>query len=41
MLGMVDMDDVFEVVSQTGDWIEINYNGNTGYISAEFVETVE
>lgn len=41
VLGMVDMDDLFEVISQTDEWIEINYNGRGGYISAEFAEIVE
>lgn len=41
MIGMVDMDQVFDVISQNGDWIEINYNGTTGYISSEFTEVVE
>ena len=41
MLGMVDMDSVFDVISQRGEWIEINYNGMTGYINSEFTEFVE
>ena len=41
MLGMVDMDSVFDVISQKGEWIEINYNGNRGYINSEFTEFTE
>lgn len=41
MLGMVDMDQVFNVISVQGDWIQINYNGSYGYISAEFAEYIE
>jgi hypothetical protein len=41
MIGLVDMDDVFDVISQNGEWVEINYNGSTGYISAEFTEIIE
>ncbi len=28
MIGMVDRDQIFDVISQNGEWIEINYNGN-------------
>lgn len=40
-LGSLDEDDIVEVVAEYGEWIEIDYNGKTGYISAEFVEQVE
>lgn len=38
ILGMADKDDVFEVIAQTGEWIEINFNGNNGFVKAEFTE---
>lgn len=41
VLGMADMDDVFDVVSESSGWTEINYNGVNGFISSEFVETIE
>lgn len=37
---MVDQDEVFEVISQQGDWVEINYNGNNGFVKSEYVENV-
>ena len=40
VLGMVDQDEVFEVISQQGDWVEINYNGNNGFVKSEYVENV-
>lgn len=41
MIGTINMDDVYEVVSQTGEWIEINYDGNKGYINSQFTEIAE
>lgn len=38
VLGMADEDDVYEVISNQGEWIEINFNGNNGFVKAEFVE---
>lgn len=40
ILGMVDMDEMFDVISQNGSWIEINYNGTKGFISSEFTEII-
>lgn len=40
-LGSLDEDDVVDVVAEYDGWIEINFGGETGYISAEFVEPIE
>jgi len=37
VLGKVSFGDVFPVTGQAGDWIEIQYNGQTGYVSSRFV----
>ena len=41
IVGLADMDDIYEVASQNGEWIEINYNGTKGYINSEFAEIIE
>ncbi len=40
-LGLVDEGDIFEVISRNGEWIQIDYQGQTGYVNAEFVQDVE
>ncbi|MCR5736553.1 MAG: SH3 domain-containing protein [Eubacterium sp.] len=40
-LGLVDEGDVFDVISRNGEWIQIEYQGQTGYVNAEFVQDVE
>ncbi|WP_418583746.1 SH3 domain-containing protein [Parasutterella excrementihominis] len=30
VLGMADEDDVYTIISEQGEWIEIDYNGNNG-----------
>lgn len=37
-LGIVDQGEVFQIISQGSEWIEIDYNGNNGFVKAEFVE---
>ena len=41
LIGMADMDDTYDVVSRSGEWIEINYEGTKGYINSEFTEITE
>lgn len=41
VLGMIDQDDIYEIVSNQGDWIEINYNGNNGFVKSEYVEMIQ
>ncbi len=41
ILGMADEGDTFEVISRNGEWIEIDFNGNNGFIKAEFTAAVE
>lgn len=41
VLGLVGVDEEFEVISQNGQWVEIDYNGGSGFVSAEFVEIME
>ena len=38
VLGMVEEGDEFEVVEEAGDWVIINYEGEDGYVSAEYAE---
>lgn len=37
-LGMADEGEIFQIISQVGDWIEIDYNGHNGFVKADFVE---
>ncbi len=37
-MGIVDKGETFQIISQGSEWIEIDYNGNNGYVKAEFVE---
>ena len=37
-LGIVNVGETFQIISQGGQWIEIDYNGNNGFVKAEFVE---
>ena len=41
VLGMADEDDVYTIISEQGEWIEIDYNGNNGFVKSEFVEIQE
>lgn len=41
ILGTLDQNDVLDAVSVSGEWIAISFEGQTGYVSADFVETVE
>lgn len=41
VLGMIDQDDIYEIISNQGDWIEINYNGNNGFVKSEYVEMIQ
>ena len=38
---LVEVGDEFEFIKKEGDWYQINYNGQTGYLNAEYVEEVE
>lgn len=37
-LGIVNEGETFPIISQDGEWIEIDYNGNNGFVKKEFVE---
>ena len=37
VIGLVDMDQEFEVISTEGEWVQINYEGQTGYVNAAYV----
>lgn len=37
-LGIVNQGETFQIISQGSEWIEIDYNGNNGFVKAEFVE---
>lgn len=41
VIGMLEIDSTYDVVSQSEEWVEINYNGSKGFISAEFTEIIE
>ncbi|WP_232305957.1 SH3 domain-containing protein [Pontibacillus litoralis] len=41
IIGQVYMDDEYEKVTQKGNWIKIRYNGEAGWIHANYVTTVE
>ena len=36
--GLVGLNERVEALAEDGEWIEINYEGSSGYISSEFVE---
>ena len=35
---MAEQDEVFRIISEDGEWIEIDYNGNNGFVKAQYVE---
>lgn len=37
-LGIVNEGETFQIISHGSEWIEIDYNGNNGFVKAEFVE---
>lgn len=37
-LGIVNEGETFQIIAQDSEWIEIDYNGNNGFVKAEFVE---
>lgn len=37
-LGIVNEGETFQIISQYDEWIEIDYNGNNGFVKAEFVQ---
>ena len=42
VLGLLSKGEALEAIKEHGDWVEVSYEGATGYVSAEFVsvETV-
>lgn len=40
-LGIVNEGEIFQIIAQNSEWIEIDYNGNNGFVKAEFVEVNE
>lgn len=40
-LGIVNEGETFQIIAQNSEWIEIDYNGNNGFVKAEFVEVNE
>ena len=41
VLGMASTGDEFYVLVKEGDWVLVNYQGNDGYIKAEFAESAD
>ena len=41
VLGMASTGDEFYVLGKEGDWVLVNYQGNDGYIKAEFAESAD
>ena len=41
LVEQAEYDDVLEIIKKEGDWYKINYNGTTGYVSAELVEEID
>ena len=41
VLGMASTGDEFYVLGKEGDWVLVNYQGNEGYIKAEFAESAD
>ena len=37
-LGIVNEGETFQIISQSSEWIEIDYNGNNGFVNADYVE---
>ncbi len=37
VIGLVDMNQEFEAISTEGEWVQINYEGQTGYVNAAYV----
>ena len=38
VLGLLAMGEAVEAIEEDGDWVSINYEGETGYVAAEFVK---
>jgi hypothetical protein len=41
VLGMASTGDEFYVLGKEGDWVLVNYQGNDGYIKAEFAQSAD
>jgi N-acetylmuramoyl-L-alanine amidase len=41
IIGSVNKGDHFKLLSQKGEWIEISYQGNSAWISGEFIDTAQ
>ena len=41
LVEQAEYDDILEIIKKEGDWYKIEYNGTTGYVSAELVEEVD
>lgn len=41
VLGTVYVGSTFDATGKEGDWVQINYNGKTGYIKSDFVEKID
>ena len=39
VLGVLDVNDVVEILGQEGDWYKINFKGTIGYVSKSFIST--
>ena len=37
-LGIAEQGDEFDIIAEDGEWIEIDYNGNNGYVKQEYVQ---
>lgn len=40
-LGTVSENDTLDVINVYGDWVQIDFEGNTGYVNALYVEFIE
>lgn len=38
VLGLLAMGEAVEAIEEDGDWVSINYEGETGYVAAEYVK---
>lgn len=38
VLGLLSINETMEAISEQGDWVEVSYEGTTGYVSAQYVK---
>lgn len=40
-LGLLSQNEIVDILGQKGNWIEIQYNGGSGFVSGDYIESLE